>query len=120
MKKKHEALGLLDTVEINPKKRTIELKNHTIEISEMGEQLTSNPGIFMGHNQSQLEEAPEEVSHRIQSLFVSAKDCFSRKRKRRRRQSKRSELIVSITFEISACSLDRNDRCRRKCPSCRI
>jgi hypothetical protein len=52
MKKKHEALGLLDTVENTTKKRTIELKNHTIEITEMDDQLSSNTGIYMGHNQT--------------------------------------------------------------------
>ncbi|UJR31733.1 hypothetical protein I4U23_019213 [Adineta vaga] len=51
MKKRHEALGLLDTVENNTKKRTIELKDHTIEIAEMDDQLNSNTGIYMGHNQ---------------------------------------------------------------------
>jgi hypothetical protein len=51
MKKRHEALGLLDTVENNTKKRTIELKNHTIEIAEMDDQLVSGTGLFMGHNQ---------------------------------------------------------------------
>ncbi|CAF1152964.1 unnamed protein product [Adineta ricciae] len=52
MKKRHEALGLLDTVENNTKKRTIELKNHTIEIAEISDELVSNNGLSMGHNQA--------------------------------------------------------------------
>jgi hypothetical protein len=61
MKKKHEALGLLDTVEIVPKKRTIELKNHTIEIAEIDDQFISDTGLFMGPNQTQQEEPIEQV-----------------------------------------------------------
>lgn len=94
MKKKHEALGLLDTVEVNPKKRTIELKNHTIEIAEMDEQLTSNPGIFMGHNQSQLEDPAEEVSD--QHLYVLALfESLSRTMKRILRPRERSKSEIS-------------------------
>jgi hypothetical protein len=52
MKKKHQALGLLDTVENNTKKRIIELKNHTIEIDEIDDQFVSNTGLFMGANQT--------------------------------------------------------------------
>jgi hypothetical protein len=52
MKKRHEALGLLDTAENNTKKRTIELKNHTIEIAEIDDQFVSNTGLFMGTNQN--------------------------------------------------------------------
>jgi hypothetical protein len=52
MKKKHQALGLLDTVENNTKKRIIELKNHTIEIAEIDDQFVSNTGLFMGANQT--------------------------------------------------------------------
>jgi len=52
MKKKHQALGLLDTVENNTKKRIIELKNHTIEIAEIDYQFVSNTGLFMGANQT--------------------------------------------------------------------
>jgi hypothetical protein len=50
MKQRHEALGLLDTVENHTKKRTIELKNHTIEIAEMDDQFVSSTGLFMGTN----------------------------------------------------------------------
>jgi len=60
MKKRHEALGLLDTVENNTKKRTIELKNHTIEIAEIDDQLLSNTGLFMGNNQSNDDQTNEK------------------------------------------------------------
>ncbi|CAF0714532.1 unnamed protein product [Adineta steineri] len=60
MKKRHEALGLLDTVENNTKKRVIELKNHTIEIAEIDDQLISNSGLTMGHNQINNNEIDEE------------------------------------------------------------
>jgi hypothetical protein len=52
MKKRHEALGLLDTTENHTKKRTIELKNHTIEIDEIDDQYVSSTGLFMGNNQT--------------------------------------------------------------------
>jgi hypothetical protein len=52
MKKRHEALGLLDTTENHTKKRTIELKNHTIEIDEIDDQFVSSTGLFMGNNQT--------------------------------------------------------------------
>ncbi len=61
MKKKHEALGLLDTVENNTKKRTIELKNHTIEIAEIDDQMISNTGLFMGNNQVTDNQTNEKV-----------------------------------------------------------
>ncbi|CAM4879720.1 unnamed protein product [Rotaria socialis] len=57
MKKRHQELGLLDTVENNTKKRTIELKDHTIEIAEMDDQLISNTGLYMGNNQINNPEA---------------------------------------------------------------
>ena len=62
MKRKHEALGLLDTVENPTKKRTIELKHHTIEIAEIDDTMIGNAGLYMGPNQSQLEEPDEQVS----------------------------------------------------------
>lgn len=71
MKKRHEALGLLDTIENNPKKRTIELKNHTIEISEMDDQYVANTGLFMGANQKNDSQLNDQVktlkysNHRI-------------------------------------------------------
>ena len=58
MKKKHEALGLLDTVESQPKKRTVELKNHTIEIAEIDDKFISQTGLFMGSNQVGNDEIP--------------------------------------------------------------
>ena len=51
MKKKHEAMGLLDTVEAQPKKRTVELKNHTIEIAEIDDEMILKTGLFMGAKQ---------------------------------------------------------------------
>ena len=53
MRKKHEALGLLDTVEHVPKKSTIQLKNHTIEVTEIDDKFISETGLFMGPNQGQ-------------------------------------------------------------------
>ena len=61
MKKRHEALGLLDTVENNTKKRTIELKNHTIEIAEISDELVSNNGLSMGYNQANDHDVNEQV-----------------------------------------------------------
>lgn len=61
MKKRHVALGLLDTVENNPKKRTIEMKNHTIEITEIDDELVSNTGLFLGTNQTHDSEMSEKV-----------------------------------------------------------
>lgn len=61
MRKRHEELGLLDTVENNTKKRTIELKNHTIEIAEIDDKLISNTGLFMGNNQVNNDEIEEKV-----------------------------------------------------------
>jgi hypothetical protein len=60
MKKRHEALGLLDTVENNTKKRTIELKNHTIEIEEIDDQFVANTGLFMGTNQTNNEKVKQD------------------------------------------------------------
>lgn len=51
MNKKHEALGLVDVVESQPKKRTVEMKNHTIEIAEIDDEFISQTGLFMGANQ---------------------------------------------------------------------
>ena len=61
MKKKHEALGLLDPVENHTKKRTIELKNHTIEIAEIDDQMISSTGLFMGNNQVTDNQTNEKV-----------------------------------------------------------
>jgi hypothetical protein len=68
MKKRHEELGLLDTVENPTKKRTIELKNHTIEIAEIDDQFTST-GLFMGTNQvNEIENVCEILC--IQIIFI--------------------------------------------------
>ncbi|CAF1452186.1 unnamed protein product, partial [Didymodactylos carnosus] len=50
MKKKHEQLGLLDTVESTTKKRTVQFKNHTVEVAEIDDQLITNTGLFMGNS----------------------------------------------------------------------
>jgi len=61
MKKRHEELGLLDTEENATKKRTVELKNHTIEIAEIDDQFVSKTGLFMGTNQTNnVEVEPTE------------------------------------------------------------
>lgn len=44
-------MGLLDTVESQPKKRTVELKNHTIEIAEIDDEMISKTGLFLGAKQ---------------------------------------------------------------------
>lgn len=75
MKKRHEALGLLDTVENNTKKRTIELKNHTIEIAEMDDQFVSNTGLFMGTNQTNNNDQVKSLFRLILfKSFVFLKD----------------------------------------------
>ena len=61
MRKRHEALGLLDTVENHTRKRTINLKNHTIEIAEIDDRLISKTGLFMGNNQISEDQANEKV-----------------------------------------------------------
>jgi hypothetical protein len=77
MKKRHEALGLLDTVENNTKKRTIELKNHTIEIAEIDDQFVSDTGLFMGNNQVNDTETNDIVkSHSIVCLSKSFSSIF--------------------------------------------
>jgi hypothetical protein len=72
MKKRHEALGLLDTIENNTKKRTIELKNHTIEIAEIDDQFVSNTGLFMGTNQIN----DNEIKEKVKLLFLTSINFF--------------------------------------------
>jgi len=72
MKKRHEALGLLDTIENNTKKRTIELKNHTIEIAEIDDQFVSNTGLFMGTNQIN----DNEINEKVKLLFLTSINFF--------------------------------------------
>ena len=72
MKRKHEALGLLDTVETTTKKRTIELKHHTIEIAEIDDTMIGNAGMYMGPNQSQLEDPDAQVRVACLVLAFSA------------------------------------------------
>jgi hypothetical protein len=69
MKKRHEALGLLDTAESHTKKRTIELKNHTIEIAEIDDQFVANTGLFMGNNQTNDNEINEKVQQKFSSFY---------------------------------------------------
>jgi hypothetical protein len=70
MKKRHEALGLLDTVETNTKTRTVELKNHTIEIAEIDDQMISSTGLFMGNNQATDNQTEEKVIEILILLFI--------------------------------------------------
>ncbi|CAF1059360.1 unnamed protein product [Rotaria sordida] len=79
MRKRHEALGLLDTVENNTKKRTIELKNHTIEIAEIDDQLISNTGLFMGNNQINDNETNEKNDDEPSSKKSKIKTPLSKK-----------------------------------------